>query len=539
MEVSVSKQKSSGDVEVKVDAAARSPLRRIWRYVGYDEPNYTYTANGRELLGKLGAMSDSPYYIRCHFILCTGDGTGRPKWGSTNAYTEDGEGNPKYSFDIVDKILDTQIETGCVPFVEIGFMPQALSTAPPEVPYAEIRDAGWAYPPRDYSRWADLVRELARHCLDRYGLQEVSRWYWELWNEPDIFYWAGTTREFCRLYDYTQWALHSVIPQAILGGPAVTGPNTPKAGQFLEDFLEHCTHGENAVTGKTGTRLDMVTVHAKGGGYKPNPDAPKETPTMKRLVDHVDAGLKILEKFPELKGVEVNLSECDPDGWAAGGKHDNPNMNFRNTEYYSSYVANTVCQLIDLNAHGANQVDGMITWAFEFEDREYFEGLRTLSTNGIDKAVLNVFRLLGKLGGIRVELNGAESDSDKDANLSAIAATNETGAVQVFISNHHDDWDVRESSTVNLSIGSLLPNTRYTARYWLVDRDNANPYTPWLAMGSPQKLSADQEKQLRVAATLKPVDLPEVTSDKSGNLSFSQSLFTHAACLVELNPQVE
>ena len=79
---------------IEVNAAQRTPLRRIWRYVGYDEPNYTYTENGRELLAKIGAMADGPYYIRCHFLLCTGDGTGRPKWGSTNAYTEDGDGNP-------------------------------------------------------------------------------------------------------------------------------------------------------------------------------------------------------------------------------------------------------------------------------------------------------------------------------------------------------------------------------------------------------------------------------------------------------------
>lgn len=535
----MSKDTGKHSIEMRVDAGNCIPLRRIWRYVGYDEPNYTYTERGRELLGKLGAMSDSPYYIRCHFILATGDGTGRPKWGSTNVYTEDSEGNAVYSFDIVDKILDAQIESGNIPFVEIGFMPKALTTAPDDVPYEAIRDAGWAYPPVDYSKWADLVRELARHCLKRYGLREVSRWYWELWNEPDIFYWAGTTEEFCRLFDYTEWALHSVLPQAILGGPAVTGPSSPKAAQFLKDFLEHCVRGENAITGRTGTRLDLITIHAKGGGYKPDPDAPKETPTMKRLVDHVAEGLRIMAKFPELAGLEVNLSECDPDGWAAGGKHDNPNMNFRNTEYYSSYVANTVCKLIDLGVDGPHRVDGMLTWAFQFEDREYFEGLRTLSTNGIDKAVLNVFRLLARLGGIRAHVEQSPGAAESADDLSAIAAVDELSIVQLFLSNHHDDWDIRESRAVLLTFVNLQPETRYSVTRWLVDRDNANPYTAWVAMGSPQKVTSSQEHELRRAATLKPQQKGEVRSDANGNVNLETSLFTHGACLIELIPVVE
>jgi xylan 1,4-beta-xylosidase len=99
-------------VRVAVYVNRRTPLRRIWRYVGYDEPNYTYTPNGRALLAKLGAMSDAPYFIRCHFLLCSGDGVGQPKWGSTNVYTEDADGQPVYSWDIVDRILDTYVESG-------------------------------------------------------------------------------------------------------------------------------------------------------------------------------------------------------------------------------------------------------------------------------------------------------------------------------------------------------------------------------------------------------------------------------------------
>ncbi|MBN1581741.1 MAG: beta-xylosidase, partial [Anaerolineae bacterium] len=351
---------------IKIDASRREPLRRIWRYVGYDEPNYTYTANGRELLAKLGQMSDAPYFIRCHFLLCSGDGTGGPKWGSTNVYTEDQQGNPIYSWQIIDRILDAIVKTGCVPFIELGFMPQALTSAPPELPYEGAQAEGWRYPPRDYSRWMDLIRALAQHCLVRYGLREVSRWYWELWNEPDIFYWRGTVAEYCRLYDYTVAGLLSAIPQARIGGPGTTSPGRTQAGRFLSDFLKHCTSGTNAVTGQTGARLDYISFHTKGGGYGVEPDAPKKTPSIHTLLSHVAAGLEIVASFPGLRQHEVILSECDPDGWAAGSIRDNPNLSYRNTEYYASYVANAACKLVDQASALGPRIEGMLTWAFQF-----------------------------------------------------------------------------------------------------------------------------------------------------------------------------
>lgn len=383
---------------VIVDVARRNPLRRIWRYVGYDECNYTDTPNGRRLLLKLGSMADAPYFIRAHYILCSGDGAGRSKWGSSDVYTEDADGNAVYRWDIIDGILDAYIETGCVPFVELGFMPQVLSAAPPGTPYDDLRTGGWRYPPKDYDRWQDLMQSLAEHCLARYGLREVSRWYWELWNEPDIFYWEGTVQEYCRLYDHTVAGLVAVLPQARVGGPGTTNPANPRAGEFLRAFLDHCTHGTSAATGERGTRLDFISFHTKGGGYRRRVDASKETPTIYTLVRHVKAGLEIIGGFPELARTEIILSECDPDGWAAGSKYDNSNLQYRNTQYYASYVACTACKMIDLTVDSL-RVDGMLTWAFQFENREYFEGLRTLSTNNIDKPVLNVFRLLSELGG--------------------------------------------------------------------------------------------------------------------------------------------
>ncbi len=131
--------------------------------------------------------------VRAHNLLTSGDGTPALKWGSTDAYTEDAAGNPRYDWTIVDRIFDTYIERRMKPLVEIGFMPEALSVNPqpyrhqwaPDKTYNRIF-TGWAYPPKDYNKWAELVYQWVRHSIERYGKQEVESWYWEVWNEPDI-----------------------------------------------------------------------------------------------------------------------------------------------------------------------------------------------------------------------------------------------------------------------------------------------------------------------------------------------------------------
>ena len=351
-------------VVVAVDAALRSPLRRIWRYIGYDELNNTYTPRGRELLLKVARLPDGPYFVRAHYLLCSGDGTGRPKWGSSNVYAEDASGNPIYSWEIIDRVLDTYVEAGLVPLIELGFYPEALTTAPKGTPYEELYNGGYSYPPRDYERWQGLIQALASHCLARYGLREVRRWYWELWNEPDIFYWSGTAEDYCRLYDHTVAGLLSAFRQARMGGPGTTNPDNARAGAFLRTFLEHCLRGTNAATGEVGTRLDFISFHTKGGGYRADSAAVKQPPTMYALAHNVVTGLEIIGGFPELSGLEVVLTECDPDGRAAFGRHDNANLEFRNTNYYASYVATAACKLLDLAVEGRLRVDGMLTWAF-------------------------------------------------------------------------------------------------------------------------------------------------------------------------------
>src|SRR6516162_10856921 len=259
-------------VTIRVNAAQKiAPLEPIYAFFGYDEPNYTYTKNGSKLVGELAALTDTPVFLRTHFLLATGDGTPGLKWGSTNAYVEGATGAPVYDWTIVDHIFDTYLHAHAKPFVEIGFMPQALSTKPQPyrpswIPGAANKDysAGWAYPPKDYSKWGELVFEWARHSAEKYGKEQAESWYWEVWNEPNIFYWQGTQEEYFKLYDYAVDAVKRALPTAKVGGPEVTGPRSERAAGFLRRFLEHCLRDKNYATGRQGAPLDFVSFHAKG-----------------------------------------------------------------------------------------------------------------------------------------------------------------------------------------------------------------------------------------------------------------------------------
>ncbi len=170
-------------VTVRVDANARlGPLKPVFSFFGYDEPNYTYMKDGKKLLSELAALSPVTVHVRAHNLLTSGDGEAALKWGSTNAYTEDANGKPVYDWTIADRIFDTYLERKMKPLVEIGFMPQALSVKPdpyrhnwdPAKPYGNIY-TGWAHPPKDYNKWAELVYQWVKHCEQKYGRAEVSQ----------------------------------------------------------------------------------------------------------------------------------------------------------------------------------------------------------------------------------------------------------------------------------------------------------------------------------------------------------------------------
>ena len=536
-------------VVIRVSAAQTiGEFKPIYRYFGYDEPNYTYMQNGRKLVSELAQLSSEPVFIRTHFMLATGDGTPNFKWGSTNAYTEDASGKAIYDWTIVDRILDTYLNAKAKPFVEIGFMPEALSSQPQ--PYKPVWSpgaafdkyyVGWSYPPKDYSKWGELVYQWVRHEVEKHGSDEVASWYWEVWNEPDISYWHGSPEEYDKLYDYTSAAVKRALPRAKVGGPGSTGPASAKAGAFLRQFLEHCANGKNYLTGATGAPLDFITYHAKG---RPSVDGGHVRMGISKNLDDVEQGFEIVGSIEKVRNLPIVLSESDPEGCAGCSARVYPQNAYRNGPLYPSYTAavfNNILKLAD--RHKAN-IEGMLTWAFEFEDQPYFDGFRTLATNGIDKPVLNLFRMDGLMGGDRV---ATESSAGLDAgaiiqagvreqpDINALASRSGQ-SVSVLVWNYHDDDVPAADAPTRLTITGLPASARRVLlRHYRIDRDHSNSYTVWKQMGSPQSPTAEQYARLESAGQLELLESPRWLSTDSGQVEMSFAMPRQAVSLVQVS----
>jgi xylan 1,4-beta-xylosidase len=523
-------------IEVNI-AKTKGPMTPVWAWFGYDEPNYTYMKDGRKLLTEISELSPVPVYVRAHNLLTTGDGTPALKWGSTNAYTEDAKGNPVYNWTIVDSIIDTYLERKMRPMVEIGFMPEALSSKPqpykhhwtPGVPYNEIY-TGWAHPPKDHKKWSELVYRWVTHCVEKYGKAEVETWYWELWNEPNIGYWQGTVEEYCKLYDYTADAVKRALPTATFGGPHSTGPSWDKAEIFLRAFLDHVVSGKNYVTGETGTPIDFIAFHAKGG-----PVLQGDTIVLMNLgtqMRDVSKGFEIVSGYPTLKDKPIIIGESDPEGCAACSVKDYPANAYRNGTLYSSYTAAAFARKYELADHFGVNFKGAVTWAFEFEDQPWFNGYRDLATNGVDKPVLNIFRMMGMMSGNRVEVKGdlaydflTVRDSSvrrKERDINALAAVDQNKAT-VMLWNYHDLNTVTPAEPVDLVINDIPAITCTVSRYQ-VDQENSNSYEFWKKMGSPQQVTDEQYRQLEAAGKLKLADGPSEHDVDGGQLKLHTGL---------------
>jgi xylan 1,4-beta-xylosidase len=544
--VGATPQEFGEPIVIRVDASSHvGAMQPVWAWFGYDEPNYTYTANGRKLLSELAALSPVPVFVRTHNLLTTGDGTAALKWGSTNAYTEDAAGRPRYDWTIVDRIFDTYIERGMRPLVEIGFMPEALSTKPvpyrhswgPGNPYGDIF-TGWAYPPKDYAKWRELVYQWVQHSVEKYGRKTVESWWWEVWNEPDIGYWKGTPEEYFKLYDFAADGLKRALPTARIGGPHSTGPSGRAPQEFLRRFLEHCARGTNFATGKIGSPLDYVGFHAKGAPQVLDGHVRMGVGNQLRAISN---GFAIVASFPEFKTLPIVIGESDPEGCAACSARVTPSNAYRNGAVYSSYTAEQIArtyQLADL--HGVNLL-GSVTWAFLFEDQPYFDGFRTLATNGIDKPVLNVFRMLGKMGGTRlaVESSGGltlEAVRDRgvraQADVTALASRDAHG-VSVLAWNYHDDNLPAPPSPVTLTVAGL-PRDRPLVTHYRVDRDHGNAYEAWQRMGSPPQPTATEYKELEKAGQLALLEPPRRVAADRGSVTLAFPLPRQGVSLVRI-----
>jgi xylan 1,4-beta-xylosidase len=243
----------------------------------------------------------------------------------------------------------------------------------------------------------------------------------------------------------------------------------------------------------------------------------------------IEAGFKFVASWPQFKNLPVIIGESDPEGCAACGMHTNPENAYRNGTMYSSYTAASFARKYLLSDLYKVNFKGAVSWSFEFENQPWFYGFRDLATNGVDKPVLNVFRMFGMMKGNRVNLGSNHAydlrtavDSSFRKPFSDISglACKDVNAATVMLWNYHDDDVKADAETVSVKIKGL-PAKQVLLQHYRIDDVHSNSYELWKKMGSPQNPSDEQIKELEKAGQLALLTSPEWIKTNNGEATIT------------------
>lgn len=452
-------QTSTAPETVVIDAHAPGrPFPHFWEQTfGSGRAILTLRESYRSDLREVKKVTEFGY-VRFHNILHDEDGV----------YDEDDQGNPIYNFSYVDQIYDGLLQNGVRPFVEISFMPKKLALRQDVHPfwYKQI-----VAPPKDYKKWDDLIRALAQHLVDRYGLDEVAQWYFEVWNEPNIDFWSGDPKQatYFELYDHTARALKAVSPRLRVGGPASS------SAHWVDAFIQHAA-AENVPT-------DFISSHSYGddtvedlfGTKEDIPMDQRVCRSIKKVHDQIAASAR--PGLP-LMWTEWNVPSFGP-------------LNARDTEYVGAALADDIRQCDGL-------VDMMSFWTFSdvFEEdgpkREPFDGgFGLIAMGGIKKPSYSAFALLHKLGQERI----LQDSSD------VLVTRRRDGSLAIAAWNLVDPDKKGSARSVEFEIRGVRPDSEVRVRR--ADSEHGNTLGAYQGMGSPQYPTEAQVRELnRVADTV-------------------------------------
>lgn len=475
---------SQGAQVVVVDAAAPAhPFPHFWeKMFGSGRAILSLRESYRHDLREVKQVTGFEY-VRFHAIFHDEDGI----------YDEDGQGNPVYNFSYVDQIYDGVLADGVRPFVEISFMPKKLAAR-------EVLHAFWykqnVSPPKDYAKWDELITRFAQHLVERYGVAEVSQWYFEVWNEPNLDFWAGEPRQstYWELYDHTARALKAVNPQLRVGGPA-----TAQAA-WADAFIQHCAEKHVA--------LDFVSSHVYGNDksedvFGTSENIPRNKMVcraVKKVHDQIQASAK-----PQLPLIwsEFNASYANEPA-------------VTDSVYMGPWLADTIRQCDGL-------VDVMAYWTFSdvFEEQgvvkqPFYGGYGLLAEDGIPKPAFAAFELLHHLGDQRLAVN---SDT-------ALVTRRKDGTLVVAVWNYAPPGEPGVARTVTLRFTGARVHQASISR---VDSQHGDVHAVYEKMGSPRYPTQPQIAELRKAAEL---PAPEVRSLKNAELTMT--LPTYGLAVIEV-----
>jgi xylan 1,4-beta-xylosidase len=304
---------------------------------------------------------------------------------------------------------------------------------------------------------------------------------------------------------------------------------------MLRQFLEHCESGKNAATGGVGAPLDFISYHPKGS---PKVVDGHVEMALGRQLASVERGMKVIASYPKWKQTPILMTEIDPEGCAAC---KGPQNGYRNGPLYGVSVAEAMARSYELaKIYGVN-LQGGVTWAFEFEDQPYFAGFRELATNGIDKAVLNVFRMYGKLGGDWVKTESSGELGVEEIIRDGVRAKDDVGAiatrrareVDVMLWNYSDEDVTAAPAAIRMQIDGLSKGAVQVEEFRM-DENHSNAYGIWKRMGSPARPTAAEQGELEQAGKLDSSEPGRSVAVKHGTADLLTSLPRQGVVLIKL-----
>jgi len=482
--------RSEAQEQIAIDAAApTNPFPHFWETMfGSGRAILSLRESYREDLRAVKQVTDFRY-VRFHAIL----------HDEVGVYNEDEHGNPVYNFTYVDEIYDGLLKNGVRPVVEISFMPKKLAFNPDDLhPFWYKQNVS---PPKSIERWDDLMTHFAQHLVERYGIDEVATWYFEVWNEPNIDFWGGIPRmeSYFDLYAHTANDLKKVDKRLRVGGPATA------AAAWIPEFLRY--------TAANHVPVDFVSTH----GYDDEPverllgpDQPlrdKDIPEE----DRVCAAVAMVRRQ-----IDASRSPHLPLLWTEWNVPGNNNL--RDTPYVGPALAEAVrtCQ----------GVEALSFWTFSdvFEEggpaQRAFDGQFGLrATGGINKPSYYDFALLHQLGQLRIASNA------KDVIVTKLP----DGSLRIAVWNLAAPGEPPRSKSVTLVIDGVAKDAPVALQR--VDEHHGNPMNAYVKMGSPSYPKPDQVDQLNRESALAA---PEVRRLVRGRLSLD--LDKNALVLIAVGP---
>jgi xylan 1,4-beta-xylosidase len=477
-------QTASSPDDLWVDGKAPShPFPHFWEVMfGSGRAILSLRENYRQDLRSVKGITDFTY-IRFHDILDDDVGI----------YDVDAQGQPVYNFLYADEIYDGLLANGVKPFVELSFMPKKLSAK-------SVLHAFWykqnVAPPADYDRWGALVEAFIKHLIDRYGAAEVETWYFEVWNEPNIDFWAGDPKQetYWQLYDHAANAIKKVDPKLRVGGAA-----TAQAA-WVTPFLKHCAANH--------IPIDFVSTHVYGN------DRAQDVFGTEQFIPRDQMVCSAVRKVHQ----EILASSTPhlPLIWSEFNASYKNEPDVTDAPFMGPWLADTIRQCDGL-------ADVMAYWAFSdvFDEQgipksPFYGGFGLIAEGGIPKPAYGAFQLLHKTGEERLDIDSK----------SALVTRKKDGTLVLVVWNYFPPREAGTARTVKIHFKNAHPASAVISR---LDATHGDPGPRYKQMGSPASPTQMQLRELKKATELPD---PETRRIEGGTMLLE--LPPHGLALVEL-----